>query len=69
MRPCKKPAKGKAKGVPHRKHDKLARIEEEVPVVNFDYTFMHDDQKEEEETGMPILVAKDRKLKIVRASA
>ena len=28
---------------------------------------MHDDQKEGEEKGMPILVAKDRKKKVIRA--
>ena len=42
---CKHCVKGKAKGLPHRKHDKLERIGEEVPLVNFDYTFMDDDQK------------------------
>ena len=64
---CKHCIKGKAKGLPHRKHNKLDRMEEEIPVVSFDYMFMHDDQKEEEEKGMPILVAKDRKKKVVRA--
>ena len=64
---CKHCVKGKAKGLPHRKYDKCRRLEEEVPLVNFDYTFMHDDQKEGEEKGMPILVAKDRKKKVVRA--
>ena len=29
--------------------------------------FMHDDQKEGEERGMPILVAKDRRSKVIRA--
>ena len=64
---CKHCVKGKAKGLPHRGHDKEGRKEEEIPVVSFDYMFMHDDQKEGEERGMPILLAKDRRSKVIRA--
>ena len=64
---CKHCIKGKAKGLPHRKIGEEMKSEETVPVVSFDYMFMDDDQKEHEEKGMPILVAKDRKKKVVRA--
>ena len=38
-----------------------------IPVVSMDYTFMDDKQKESEEKGMPILVMKDKKLRVIRA--
>ena len=56
---CKHCIKGKAKGLPHRKKDKMGEEQDIISVVNIDYAFMHDDQKEGEEKGMPILVAKD----------
>ena len=36
-------------------------------MISIDYMFMHDKQKEGEEKGMPILVMKDRRTKIIRA--
>ena len=62
---CRHCVKGKAKGLPHR--IKKERVEEQVPLVSIDYMFMHDKQKEGEERGMPILVMKDRKTRVVRA--
>ena len=53
--------------MPHRIKKQEDKQEEEVPVVSIDYTFMHDRQKEGEEKGMPILVMKDRKTKVIRA--
>ena len=64
---CRHCVKGKAKGLPHRIRKQEDKLEEEVPVVSIDYTFMHDKQKEGEEKGMPILVMKDRKTKVIRA--
>ena len=64
---CKHCVKGKAKGLPHRRHDQRAKADDEVAVVSFDYAFMHDDQVEGEERGMPILVAKDRRKRVIRA--
>ena len=36
-------------------------------MVSIDYMFMHDRQKEGEEKGMPILVFKERKRRVIRA--
>ena len=41
--------------------------DEQVPLVSIDYMFMSDSQEEGEEKGMPVLVAKDRKSKVIRA--
>ena len=41
--------------------------EEREPVISVDCMFMHDNQGEGEERGMPIMVIKDRKTKIIRA--
>ena len=37
------------------------------PIVSVDYMFTHDNQGEGEEKGMPIMVVKDRKTRIIRA--
>ena len=58
--------KGKAKGHPHRK-SKEEDKGSTVPVVGMDYMFMSEKQEEGEERGMPILVIKDSKTKVVRA--
>ena len=59
--------KGKCHGCPHRAKDKDEKEAEQVPVISVDYMYMSDKQKEGEEKGMPILVAKDRKTKVIRA--
>ena len=53
---CAHCVKGKAKGLPHHKSDSNSTI----PVVSIDYTFMRDGKKEDDESGMPIMVLKDR---------
>ena len=62
---CRHCVKGKAKGLPHRiiKY----KDEELVPLVSIDYMFMGEEQTEQEEKGMPILVMKDRRTKVIRA--
>ena len=37
------------------------------PIVSVDYMFMRDSQGEGEEKGMPFMVVKDRKTRIIRA--
>ena len=64
---CRHCVKGKAKGLPHRVKKTEDKEDEDIPVISIDYMFMHDKQKEGEEKGMPILVLKDRKTKVVRA--
>ena len=44
----------------------MGRAERE-PVVSIDYMFMHDNQAEGEERGMPIMVIKDGRTKVIRA--
>ena len=46
---------------------KLSQSEEVAPVVSIDYMFMGDNQQEGEEKGIPIVVVKDRKTKIIRS--
>ena len=53
---CPHCVRGKSKGKPHRKQ---AGTGKEIPTVALDYMFMHGNQKEGEERGMPILVVKD----------
>ena len=36
-------------------------------VESIDYVFTHDDQEEGEEKGMPIMVVKDRRTRVIRA--
>ena len=59
---CSHCVNGKAHGNQHRRRKAM---EEEVrePIVSVDYTFMHGNQGEGEEKGMPIMVVKDRKNK------
>ena len=64
---CSHCVKGKCHGLQHRRKDKEEKEDEQVPLVSIDYMFMSDSQKEGEEKGMPVLVAKDRKSKVIRA--
>ena len=57
---CVHCVKGKAHGNQHRRR-KAIEGETREPVVSVDYMFMHDNQGEGEEKGMPIMVVKDRK--------
>ena len=41
--------------------------ESREPIVSVDYMFMHDNQGEGGEKGMPIMVIKDRKTRTIRA--
>ena len=63
---CKRCVRGNAHGNPHKKK---RAIEGQVrePVISVDYMLMHDNQGESEEKGMPIMVIKDRKTRIIRA--
>jgi hypothetical protein len=63
---CSHCVKGKAHGNPHRRKKAMDR-EFREPIVSVDYMFMHDNQGEGEEKGMPIMVVKDRKTRIIRA--
>ena len=58
--------KGKALGSPLRRRKAIESGNRE-PIVSVDYMFMHDNQGESEEKGMPIMVIKDRKTRMVRA--
>ena len=62
---CPHCVKGKAVSYPHSRRGKSDI--DQIPVVSVDYMFMSDKQDQEEEKGMPIMVIKDRKLKIIRA--
>ena len=55
---CSHCVKGKAHGNHHRRR-KAIEGEDREPVVSVDYMFMHDNQGEGEEKGMPIMVIKD----------
>ena len=61
---CPHCVRGKAAAYGHRRMSKESRS---VPVVGLDYMFMTDRQRKEEESGSPILVIKDEKLKMVFA--
>jgi len=63
---CSHCVKGKAHGNQHRRR-KVREQEDREPIVSVDYMFMHDNQGESEEKGMPIMVIKDRKTRIIRA--
>ena len=62
---CSHCVKGKAHGNQHRRRKAM---DEEVrePIVSVDYMFMHDNQGEGEEKGMPTMVVKDRKTGTLR---
>ena len=51
---CPHCVRGKSKGKAHRKQTGTAK---EIPTVSLDYMFMHGNQEEDEEKGMPILQA------------
>ena len=63
---CSHCVKGKAHGNQHRRR-KVVKDEIREPIVSVDYMFMHDNQGEGEERGMPIMVVKDRKTRVIRA--
>ncbi len=46
---------------------KKVQNEGDVPTIGIDYTYMHSEQEKEEEKGMPIVVAKDNKTKMIMA--
>ncbi len=48
-------------------HEKKAQSEGDSPTVGLDYMYMHSEQEREEEKGMPIIVAKDNKPKMIMA--
>ncbi len=57
-------AKGRAEACGHRKRGCETG---DVPSVSLDYTYMHSEQEKEEEKGMPIVVVKGNRTKIVMA--
>ena len=63
---CNHCVRGKAHGNPHKRR-KVKELENREPIVSVDYAFMHDNQGEKEEKGMPIMVIKDRRTRIMRA--
>jgi len=63
---CSHCIKGKSHGNQHRRR-KEPREEAGEPIALVDYTFMHDNQAESEEKGMPIMVIEDRSTGIIRA--
>ena len=58
---CARCVKGKRHGLPHKTKSMQDKDDEQVQVVSIDYMFIGDNQKKNEEKGMPILVVKDRK--------
>ena len=52
---CPHCVRGKSGSKPH----KASHGTHEIPTVAIDYMFMHSQQNEQEETGMPILVTRD----------
>ena len=63
---CAHCVRGTAHGNQHRRK-KAIEGEERQPVISVDYMCMHDNQGEGEERGMPIMVIKDRRTRIIRA--
>ena len=57
---CSHCVKGKAHGNQHRRR-KTMEDEVREPIVSVDYMFMHDNQGEGEEKGMPIMVVKEKR--------
>jgi hypothetical protein len=62
---CPHCVKGKSNAYPHRKI--ASDNENGIPTVSLDYMFMADKQEKEEEKGMPTLVMKDSRTKIIFA--
>ena len=48
-------------------HGKRTTSENDVPIIAVDYMYMHSVQEKEEEKGMPILIAKDSRTKMIMA--
>ena len=48
-------------------HVKKVQNEGDVPTIGIDYMYMHSEQEKEEEKGMPIVVAKDNRTKMIMA--
>jgi hypothetical protein len=61
---CPHCVKGRAESYGHAK--KVAS-ESDVPIISLDYMYMHSVQEKEEEKGMPILIAKDSRAKMIMA--
>ena len=61
---CPRCVKGRAESCGHVKK---VQNEGEVPTIGVDYTHMRSEQEKEEEKGMPIIVAKDNKTKMIMA--
>ena len=59
---CPHCVKGRAEAYGHKtEKDK----ERSVPIVGIDYMYMHSEQEAEEEKGMPTLVIKDSRTKMI----
>ncbi len=56
--------KGRAEAYGHRSS---RGDEREAPVVGLDYTYMDSEQEKEEDKGLPIVVMKDEKTKMITA--
>ena len=48
-------------------HVKKVQNEGDAPKIGIDYMYMHSEQDKEEEKGMPIVVAKDNRTKMIMA--
>ncbi len=48
-------------------HAKKVQNEGDVPTIGIDYMYMHSEQEKDEEKGMPIIVAKDNRTKMIMA--
>ena len=61
---CPQCVKGRAESYGHVRK---VQIEGDVPTIGLDYMYMHSEQEKEEEKGMPIVLAKDSKTKMIMA--
>ena len=61
---CPHCVKGRAESYGHAKK---VQNEGDVPTIGIDYMYMHSEQEKEEEKGMPIVVAKDNRTKMIMA--
>ena len=48
-------------------HSTKKTKEKEIPTIGMDYMYMHSNQEKEEEVGMPIIVMKDSKTRMLMA--
>ena len=63
---CPHCVKGRAESYGHRRREGEIG---EVPIAGVDYMYMHSEQEKEEEKGMPIIVLRDNKTRMVMAKA